>query len=209
MSEEREIRLMLIYDPNSADSLEMEQSLNADATIEKIEVQRVRSLLPGVRTTPAIGVILWASDKQGLMENVERFVDYIHDEEGVRKVSKESQAYIPDSVAWDVPRTLYDTWSAESVAYTVGQIVIYGEDIYRCLTAHTSQASWTPEASPSLWVKIADPAEEWPEWVQPAGSTDSYAKGAKVSHNGKHWTSTVDSNVWEPGVYGWDEVTPE
>ena len=33
-----------------------------------------------------------------------------------------------------------------------------------------------------------------------------YSKDAKVSHNGKHWTSTVDSNVWEPGVYGWTEV---
>lgn len=81
MSKEREVRLMLIYDPNSADSLEMEQSLNADASIEKIEVQRVRSLLPGVRTTPSIGVILWASDKQGLMENVERFIDYVKKED--------------------------------------------------------------------------------------------------------------------------------
>jgi hypothetical protein len=29
--------------------------------------------------------------------------------------------------------------------------------------------------------------------------------GAKVSHNGKHWISDVDNNVWEPGVYGWSE----
>ena len=39
------------------------------------------------------------------------------------------------------------------------------------------------------------------------GSTDAYAKGAKVSRNGKHWTSDVDANTWEPGVYGWTEVT--
>ena len=39
------------------------------------------------------------------------------------------------------------------------------------------------------------------------GSTDAYAKGAKVSHNGKHWTSDVDANVWEPGAYGWTETT--
>ena len=61
--------------------------------------------------------------------------------------------------------------------------------------------------SPSLWVGISDPAEEWPEWSQPVGSTDAYAKGAKVSHNGKHWTSDVDANVWEPGAYGWTEAT--
>lgn len=27
----------------------------------------------------------------------------------------------------------------------------------------------------------------------------------QVSHNGKHWISSVDNNVWEPGVYGWTE----
>lgn len=48
-------------------------------------------------------------------------------------------------------------------------------------------------------------AEEWPEWVQPTGAHDAYSQGAKVSHNGKHWTSDVDGNVWEPGVYGWTE----
>ena len=34
----------------------------------------------------------------------------------------------------------------------------------------------------------------------------SYIYGT-VRMNGKHWTSDVDSNVWEPGVYGWTEVT--
>lgn len=34
----------------------------------------------------------------------------------------------------------------------------------------------------------------------------SYAKGAKVVHNGAKWISTVDNNVWEPGVYGWEKA---
>ena len=55
-------------------------------------------------------------------------------------------------------------------------------------------------------MRIDDPAVEWPEWRQPQGSTDAYAMGAKVSHNGKHWISTADANVWEPGVYGWEEA---
>ena len=41
------------------------------------------------------------------------------------------------------------------------------------------------------------------------GAHDAYNAGDKVSHGGKHWTSTVDSNVWEPGVYGWTEVVAE
>lgn len=43
-------------------------------------------------------------------------------------------------------------------------------------------------------------------WEQP-DSTNAYGKGDKVAHNGKTWVSTLDNNSWEPGVYGWDEVT--
>ena len=44
-------------------------------------------------------------------------------------------------------------------------------------------------------------------WKQPEGAHDAYNKDDVVSHNGKLWKSTVDANVWEPGVYGWTEVT--
>lgn len=43
------------------------------------------------------------------------------------------------------------------------------------------------------------------EWVQPTGAHDAYTKGKRVAHLGKIWISDVDSNVWEPGVYGWTE----
>jgi len=49
--------------------------------------------------------------------------------------------------------------------------------------------------------------EEWPEWIQPTGAHDAYNIGDKVSHNSKHWINTINANVYEPGVYGWDEVT--
>ena len=60
-----------------------------------------------------------------------------------------------------------------------------------------------------MWTRIADPAQEWPEWIQPTGAHNAYAQGAKVSHNGKHWISDVGANVWEPGVYGWTEQAEE
>ena len=50
------------------------------------------------------------------------------------------------------------------------------------------------------------PDDEYPEWIQPTGAHDAYAQGAKVSHNGKKWTSDIPANVYEPGVYGWMEV---
>lgn len=100
---------------------------------------------------------------------------------------------------------LFAEW-AYPVAYKAGNIRRYGGTLYRCLQDHTSQEDWPPDSAVSLWAKTSDPAEEWPDWSQPVGAHDAYAAGDKVSHNGKHWTSDVDDNVWEPGVYGWTEV---
>ena len=86
---------------------------------------------------------------------------------------------------------LFSPW-AVPVAYTVGQIRRYTDGkLYKCVQAHTSQADWTPDTAASLWTPVSDPAEEWPEWSQPVGAHDAYSKDAKVSHNGKHWTSNV------------------
>lgn len=111
---------------------------------------------------------------------------------------------LPDEQAILIP-SVFPRWDS-TVTYQTGDRVQYGELLYKCLQSHTAQADWTPDAAVSLWVRIDDPAEEWPEWRQPQGAHDAYALGAKVSHNGKHWTSDVAANVWEPGVYGWTEV---
>ncbi len=103
---------------------------------------------------------------------------------------------------------LFAEW-AYPVAYKTGQIRRYNGKLYKCVQDHTSQADWTPDAAVSLWSVTADPAEEWPEWSQPVGAHDAYAKGDKVSCDGKHWQSNTDNNVWKPGVYGWDDVTEE
>lgn len=100
---------------------------------------------------------------------------------------------------------LFPKWQ-DDAEYSVNDRVRYGDTLYKCLTAHTSQSTWTPDNAPSLWVRIDDPSHEFPEWVQPTGATDAYAKGAKVSHNDRHWISEIDANVYEPGVYGWYEV---
>lgn len=89
-------------------------------------------------------------------------------------------------------------------ALIVGDRRSYQELLYEVIQAHTTQADWEPPNVPALFKRVW--TEEYPEWVQPTGAHDAYAKGAKVSHNGKKWVSTADANVWEPGVYGW-EVT--
>ncbi len=117
-----------------------------------------------------------------------------------------------ESVASDLPdeKAIDEAWMfplwAVGVAYKINDRVQYEDLLYRCVQAHTSQADWTPDKVPALFVNVADPTIEWPDWKQPAGAHDAYNKGDKVAHNEKHWTSDIDGNVWEPGVYGWTEA---
>lgn len=98
---------------------------------------------------------------------------------------------------------LFPPWSVGK-SYITGDRVQYEDTLYKCVQTHTSQADWTPPATPALWTAVS--IDEYPAWVQPTGAHDAYSKGDKVTHNGKRWTSTADANVWEPGVYGWTEV---
>lgn len=135
--------------------------------------------------------------------------DLVEQAQAIRAGMQALARTAPDAVLLAQPMAMYDEWSADSVAYTLNDIRQYNGLLYRCVQAHTSQATWTPEDAPSLWTRIADPAQEWPEWIQPTGAHNAYAQGAKVSHNGKHWISDVGANVWEPGVYGWTEQAEE
>ena len=98
---------------------------------------------------------------------------------------------------------LYPAWQT-GTAYTADERIRYNNTLYRCVQSHTSQDDWTPDITPALWTVVS--LDEFPEWVQPTGAQDAYQKGDKVSHNDKHWISTADNNVWEPGVYGWEEA---
>lgn len=100
---------------------------------------------------------------------------------------------------------LFKHWQEEQT-YEVGERIYYNEVLYTVLQAHTSQASWTPDAAPSLFAQVLIPdTNTIYDWVMPS-STNPYMKGDKVKHNGSNWESEVDNNVWEPGVYGWRQI---
>lgn len=118
-------------------------------------------------------------------------------------IEKASQS-LDDADALDAVQ-LYPNWKS-GVYYDVGVKVQYKGILYRVLLAHTSQTDWTPDVAHSAFAKVLIPdANVIPEWEQP-DSTNPYMKGDKVTHNGKTWVSAVDNNVWEPEVYGWEEV---
>ena len=110
-----------------------------------------------------------------------------------------------DEQALKVP-SLYPAWRP-GMDCKAGERVQHRGVLYKVLQAHTAQAGWEPDAVPALFAKVLIPDETIiPEWVQP-DSTNPYSAGDKVTHNGKTWVSDVDNNVWEPGVYGWSEVS--
>lgn len=124
-----------------------------------------------------------------------------------RTVAADADAMTADELSVCVP--LFDVWSGDNLYYAVDTIVAYEGTLYRCAQAHTSQAGWTPDISRALWTPMgisADDPEAVPDWVQPTGAHDAYAKGSHVMHGGVEWVSDLDANVWEPGVSGWTQV---
>ena len=120
----------------------------------------------------------------------------------LREVIERASASLPDETALDGVE-LFPALEAGRFC-SAGERLRYHGELYRVLQDHTAQADWTPDAAPSLFVRVAAPGTI-PEWVQPLGSEDAYRKGDRVRHTEKIWTSDIDANVWEPGVYGWTE----
>lgn len=120
----------------------------------------------------------------------------------LRRMIEKASVSLTDEDALEAVE-LYPAWKTDT-AYAVDERIRYGETLYRCVQAHTSQDNWTPDITPALWTVVS--LDEFPEWVQPTGAQDAYRIGDKVSHNNKHWINTLDYNTYEPGVYGWELV---
>jgi len=89
--------------------------------------------------------------------------------------------------------------------YLIGDILVYDDELYEVIQAHTSLENWRPNEVPSLYkVKVLQEEGEIRPWVQPVGASDCYKLGDKVTYNGSTWENTGHScNVWQPGIFGW------
>lgn len=125
----------------------------------------------------------------------------------LREMLHKASTFLTDTEALEAVE-LFPTW-AVGTAYSVGIRVRYDGQLYRCEQAHTSQADWTPDATPALWTAVAEPGEI-PVWVQPTGAQDAYRLGDKVHYPTAEdpvYVSTIDYNTYAPDVYGWDLVS--
>ena len=148
-----------------------------------------------------IGQKLTAEDGPFANATSEKPLDPIDE---MQNLLDEVTSILTDEQADQIPQA-FSEWKT-GITYSVGQRVRYNNELWRCVQAHTSQEGWEPSATPSLWTRTHQEGEI-PEWTQPLGATDAYSIGDKVKYSDKIWESTVDNNVWEPGVYGWTEVT--
>lgn len=118
------------------------------------------------------------------------------------------QMELDDSTAMEIA-DLYEPWMVGQ-NYPVGKIVKYGVNadnetqLYTVIQEHTSQEDWTPDVAVSLFKKIGFTPSGYPVWTQPLGASDAYMKDDIVSFEDSLWISTIDNNVWRPGVYGWN-----
>ncbi len=99
-----------------------------------------------------------------------------------------------DIPLWTQPIGIHD-------AYDAGDKVIYNGEIWR---SDIDDNVWVPGvAGWTITDDTAEPPAAPPAWRQPLNSSDAYPLGARVLYNGKIWESTVNANVWAPGVAGW------
>lgn len=100
-----------------------------------------------------------------------------------------------DMPTWVQPTGAHD-------AYVEGATVKHNGKFWRSMVAANV---WEPGISGwrAAHLVAPDGTVTIPAWIQPTGAHDAYALGARVTHNGQAWESTVAANVWAPGVYGW------
>ena len=115
-------------------------------------------------------------------------------------------------IAEETMREHADYFVGWSQYYTGRRGSIVSEDgvLYKALhDVGTAHSGLRPSETPTLWKRIGNPDEPWPEWSQPISGVDSFYRiGDKVSHGGIHWIciqeNTPDGNTYEPGVWGWE-----
>lgn len=139
-------------------------------------------------------------------------MDKIQIAEQMRRALQLFAASLADDKAIEVA-AVFDPWKSGK-AYAVGDYLTYGENgvgdpqLYKVVQAHTSQADWTPDATPALYDAIGLDDSGYPVWAQPTGAHDAYNTGDIVNFNGTLYKSLIDGNVYSPDAYpaGWEAV---
>lgn len=121
----------------------------------------------------------------------------------LRPIIEQASATLSDATALQGVQ-LFPMWKPD-ISVKVDERYQYNNVLYRVVQARTTQADWTPDKTPALWVVVS--LDEWPDYVQPSGAHDAYNTGDKVTFEGVHYVCRIDGCVWSPTAYpaGWEK----
>ena len=182
--------------------------MELDSIIGEQVIARVDSSADGLETLSTFHALpyqdgMTASHAETLLWALPDFSEYVD----ANPLLDEVLAILTDEQAATVP-SAFHTWAPDT-GYAVGDRVKFGEGLYKCLQAHTSQNGWEPSVATSVWACILNPDPEViPVWVQP-DSTNPYMKGDRVHYpdvDDPIYESDCDYNVYEPTVAMWHVV---
>lgn len=131
-----------------------------------------------------------------------------------RRVFELFAAQITDESVMMEIADMYPEWEqlvAKKAQCKAGTVFRWGlnadgeTQLWSFISDYTPVDTYTPDQDITHYKKIGITEGGVSIWSQPLGATDAYNKGDKVSHKDVIWTSDVDGNVWEPGVYGWTQ----
>ena len=125
----------------------------------------------------------------------------------------QAQATYQKSISTGVDYFLQQAQSILFLPYEVGKYYIVGNTFsysgkyYKVIQPHTSQITWVPSSTASLYTEITA-SGTIAAFKQPTGVQDAYKKGDKVMYNGSTYQSLIDNNVWSPDAYptGWSKI---
>jgi hypothetical protein len=90
---------------------------------------------------------------------------------------------------------LFPAW-AVGLSYTAGERLRYGDKLYRVLQAHTSQADWTPDSTPSLYAEVEKPGQgDTPDDPIPYSGNMELFEGKYYSQDGVTYRCTRSTGI--------------
>lgn len=131
-----------------------------------------------LRDATAEELAAWEADKAV----AESIIVQMSVEEVLKLLAPQLVSNVPDETAKHMV-DYFPKWEI-GVEYALGDRVCYNHSLYKCITAHTSQESWTPSASGSLWTNISEEAQ-----AADGSLEHPYAwESGMTSYEGKYYT---------------------
>lgn len=212
----RNVNLLVVGDMNNETGRALTAALASDPTLavpyRLVHIDEVRALLPGIRATPAVGVVLWADDMQEAVTiaQVAKEAAYLASQGEVTAALD----YAADEVAASLPVEIYDAWTPGE-HYAKDKLLQHGGKLYRVAQELDASEVYPPDSEgvlalyrpvePSHAGTLEDPIP----WVY---GMDCLA-GQYFSYEGKVYRVATGGDmipcVWAPGTAGlwqWEEV---